>query len=56
MNINKIESVKDDYNTSIGKLAIEICEKHPMFWAQDEEFCRKDIERLIDKIKKAKQE
>jgi len=50
MDTKDIERVKEQYDDIFGRFALEVCEKDPMFWAQDERACRKELEYWSDKI------
>ena len=50
MKVEDIDKVKEQYSDPFGIIAIEICEKHPMFWSQDEKACRSEIDYWENKI------
>jgi len=50
MKVEDIDRVKEQYSDPFGIIAIEICEKHPMFWSQDEMTCRSEIDYWENKI------
>jgi len=50
MDTKYIERVKKQYQDPYGQLALEICEKDPMFWEQDERGCRRDLEYWVEKL------